>query len=59
MHVMALGVAPAHACYFTCYENLKIYFGYKNDEFDYKTTIVIGACTTFAHDAFVAPSDGK
>ena len=56
---MALGVAPAHACYFMCYENLKIYFGYKNDEFEFKTTMVIGACTTFAHDAFVAPSDGK
>lgn len=56
---MAMGVVPAHTCYFMCYENLKIYFGFKNDEFDFKTTVMIGASTTFAHDAFISPSDGK
>lgn len=56
---MAIGVIPAHTCYFICYENLKLFFGYKNDEFEFYTTALIGASTTFAHDLFIAPSDGK
>ncbi len=56
---MAMGVVPAHTCYFLCYEKLKVFFGFKNDEFDFQSTLMIGALTTFAHDAFIAPSDGK
>jgi hypothetical protein len=59
IHVMAIGVVPAHTCYFLCYENLKLYFNFNNEEFNYKETLIIGATTTFAHDAFIAPSDGK
>ena len=56
---MASGCVPAHTSYFYCYERLKTYWGFSNDEFDYKTTLCIGATTTFAHDFFIAPSDGK
>ena len=58
-HVMALGCIPSHASYFLTYEKLKIYFGVNNEEFDYKSTLCIGASTTFVHDFFITPSDGK
>jgi hypothetical protein len=59
IHVIASGCVPAHISYFLAYENLKIYWGYDNEEFDLKKTLCIGATTTFAHDFFIAPSDGK
>lgn len=57
--VIALGCIPSHASYFFAYENLKLYFNYKNDEFDLKDTLTIGCFTTFVHDFFITPSDGK
>ena len=56
---MAIGCIPSHTSYFLAYENLKLLFGYNNEEFDFKTTLLIGATTTFAHDFFITPSDGK
>jgi len=56
---MALGCIPSHASYFISYENLKIFFNYNNEEFNLKSTLCIGATTTFAHDFFITPSDGK
>ena len=56
---MALGCIPSHTSYFLAYENLKLFFGYENEDFDLKTTLLIGATTTFAHDFFITPSDGK
>lgn len=56
---MALGCIPSHTSYFLAYENLKLYFGFNNEEFDFKTTLLIGATTTFAHDFCITPSDGK
>ena len=57
--MMASGCVPAHASYFLAYENLKIYFGVDNTAFTIKQTAFIGSFTTFAHDFFIAPSDGK
>lgn len=57
IHVMASGCVPAHTSYFLAYEKLKIYWGYQNDEFNFGTTLCIGASTTFVHDFFIAPSD--
>ena len=59
MHVIASGCIPAHTGYFLAYEKLKVYWGYDNEEFNFKTTLCIGATTTFAHDFFIAPSEGK
>jgi hypothetical protein len=59
MHVIASGCIPAHTSYFLAYENLKIYWAYDNEELNFKTTLCIGATTTFAHDFFIAPSEGK
>ena len=56
---MALGCIPSHTSYFLAYENLKLYFGFNNEEFNVKTTLLIGATTTFAHDFFITPSDGN
>ena len=56
-HVMASGCIPAHACYFTCYEHLKLWMGYNNEEFNLMKTAMIGASTTFVHDFFIAPAD--
>lgn len=58
-HVMALGCIPSHASYFFAYENLKLFFKYNNDEFDLMQTLTIGCSTTFVHDFFITPSDGK
>jgi len=58
-HVMALGCIPSHASYFLTYEKLKLVFGFDNQEFDYRSTLCIGALTTFVHDFFITPSDGK
>lgn len=57
--VMASGCVPAHASYFLAYEHLKAYFGLHNDSLNFTTTLFIGSTTTFAHDFFIAPADGK
>merc|ERR1712166_1094881 len=43
--------------YFFCYEKLKIFWGFNNEEFNLKATLSIGCTTTFAHDFFIAPAD--
>ena len=57
--VMASGCVPAHASYFLAYENLKLYLGVDNAQLNFSSTLLIGSCTTFAHDFFITPSDGK
>lgn len=57
MHIIATGCVPAHGAYFLCYEKLKLFWGFDNEQFDFKKTMCIGATTTFAHDFFIAPSD--
>lgn len=57
--VMACGVVPAHASYFLAYEHLKQYFNVDNEELNFKSTLAIGSCTTFFHDFFITPADGK
>jgi hypothetical protein len=56
-HIMASGCVPAHACYFTAYEHLKLYFKFNNQHFDLASTAMIGASTTFIHDFFITPAD--
>lgn len=58
-HVIASGCVPAHASYFTCYELLKQYFNFNNEHYEFFSTAMIGALTTFAHDFFITPSDSK
>ena len=57
--VMASGVVPAHASYFLAYEHLKKYFNVDNAELNFTSTLAIGSCTTFFHDFFITPADGK
>ena len=57
--VIASGCIPAHASYFTMYEYLKRKFEFKNEKYELLTTASIGALTTFAHDFFITPCDGK
>ena len=57
--VMASGCVPAHASYFLAYEHLKMYFKFDNEEMNFSSTFCIGATTTFAHDFFITPADGK
>ncbi len=56
--VIASGCVPAHASYFTMYELLKRYFMVHNHQYELMNTLCIGSLTTFAHDFFIAPSDG-
>ena len=56
---MALGCIPSHMSYFSAYESLKIYFDVDNDDFNIKDTLCIGFATTFFHDFFITPADGK
>ena len=56
---MASGVIPAHASYFLAYEHLKKYFNVDNEELNFTSTLAIGSCTTFFHDFFITPADGK
>ena len=56
---MAMGCIPAHMSYFVAYEKLKIFFGVDNDEFELKATCCVATTTTFAHDFFITPADGK
>lgn len=57
--MIASGCIPAHASYFTMYELLKKYFQFNNEKYELMSTACIGSLTTFAHDFFIAPSDGK
>jgi hypothetical protein len=56
---MASGCVPAHASYFLAYEHLKMYLNFDNQQLNFSSTLFIGAFTTFAHDFFIAPADGK
>ena len=56
-NVVASGCIPAHAAQFCMYEVLKDQLDFKNEEYEFASTLAIGACTTFAHDFFIAPSD--
>lgn len=57
--VMASGCVPAHASYFLAYEHLKLYLNFDNESLDFKSTFLIGGLTTFFHDFFITPADGK
>ena len=56
---MASGCVPAHASYFLAYEHLKIWLNLDNEEFNLTKNLLIGCTTTFAHDFFITPADGK
>lgn len=56
---MAMGCVPAHASYFWIYEQLKLVFGVDNEQHTILATLVIGSMTTFVHDFFITPADGK
>jgi hypothetical protein len=58
-HVMASGCIPSHASYFLCYETLKDWWHLENEEFEVTKSMMIGSCTTFLHDFFITPADGK
>ena len=57
--VMASGCVPAHASYFLTYEHLKLWLNLDNEEFNLSKNLLIGCTTTFAHDFFITPADGK
>ena len=57
--VMASGCVPAHASYFLAYEHLKLWLNLDNEEFNLSKNLLIGCTTTFAHDFFITPADGK
>ena len=57
--VMASGCVPAHASYFLAYEHLKMYLNFDNEHLNFSKTLLIGSTTTFAHDFFITPADGK
>ena len=56
---MASGCIPSHASYFLLYEKLKEFFRLENEEFDVLKSLAIGSMTTFMHDFFITPADGK
>lgn len=58
-HVMASGCIPSHASYFLLYEKLKEWFRLENEEFEVAKSMAIGSMTTFMHDFFITPADGK
>lgn len=58
-HVMASGCVPSHASYFLLYEKMKEFMRLENEEFEVFKTLAIGSCTTFMHDFFITPADGK
>lgn len=58
-HVIASGCIPSHASYFFFYEKLKEFFRLENEEYDVFKSLLIGSCTTFMHDFFITPADGK
>jgi len=56
---MASGCIPSHASYFLLYEQLKTWFRLENEEFEVAKSMAIGSMTTFLHDFFITPADGK
>ena len=58
-HWMASGCIPSHASYFLLYEKLKEWFRLENEEFEVTKSMAIGSMTTFMHDFFITPADGK
>jgi len=56
---MAGGCVPAHASYFLVYEHLKKKLNVDHEEINFTSTLAIGSCTTFFHDFFITPADGK
>lgn len=56
---MASGCVPSHASYFLFYEKLKEWMRLENEEFEVAKSMAIGSCTTFIHDFFITPADGK
>lgn len=58
-HVMASGCIPSHAGYFLLYEKLKRLLHVDNEEYEVQKLLMIGSCTTFFHDFFITPADGK
>ena len=56
---MASGCVPSHASYFLVYEHLKVWLNFSNDQYNFAAPLMIGATTTFAHDFFMTPADGK
>ena len=56
-NVVASGCIPAHGAQFVVYEVLKEKLNVNHQEFNLFSTMGIGACTTFAHDFFITPSD--
>ena len=56
---MASGCIPAHASYFLAYEHLKVFFDFHNESYAFLAPVAIGCTTTFAHDLFITPADGK
>lgn len=59
VHVMASGCVPSHASYFLLYEWMKDYLRLENEEIEVMKTMAVGSCTTFVHDIFITPADGK
>ena len=57
--VIASGCVPAHASYFLMYEYLKKRLHVDNQEFSFGSTMLMGCATTFVHDFFITPADGK
>ena len=56
-NVVASGCIPAHAAQFSVYEFLKAKLDCNHERYEFFNTMFIGACSTLAHDFFIAPSD--
>jgi solute carrier family 25 iron transporter 28/37 len=57
--IIASGCIPAHAAYFSFYEYLKIKMSVKHEDYQFLSTLSIGAMSTMIHDFFITPADGK
>ena len=49
---------PAHACYFSVYEQMKLLLNIDNEELHPFLFGVTGAVSTFFHDMIMTPLDG-
>lgn len=49
---------PAHACYFSVYEQTKLILGIDNEELHPILFGLTGAISTFFHDIIMTPLDG-
>ena len=56
---MASGCVPSHASYFLAYEHLKVWLDFQNESYSFVKPLCIGCTTTFVHDFFITPADGK